>query len=212
MFITFEGVEGSSKTTQAKLLSDWLTSKNITNISTKEPGTIFSKECQQIRHLLLSPDNNLSPRAELLLYLADRAQHVENCIKPALKENKWVICDRYSWSTYAYQGFGRGLINELGDFFKEMLHYSAGNLWPDLTFIMDVPVELGLQRAKKSNDEFKGGDRIENEELEFHQKIREGFISIANKHPNKCIIIDATKSIKELHEEIKIKIDNLITK
>jgi len=203
MFLTFEGVEGSSKTTQAKLLSTWLNSQKIDHILTKEPGTIFSKECQQIRQLLLSPENNLSPRSELLLYLADRAQHVESCIRPALEEDKWVISDRYSWSTYVYQGFGRGLIGDLGGFFREMLNYSAGNLWPDLTFIMDVPVEIGLRRAKSSNTEFSGGDRMELEGLEFHQKLREGFLEVARSRPDKCVLLDATKSIEELHEEVK---------
>ena len=203
MFITFEGVEGSSKTTQAKLLSTWLTSNGIEHLLTKEPGTIFSKECQQIRQLLLSPENNLSPRSELLLYLADRAQHVQNCIKPALDQNKWVISDRYSWSTYVYQGYGRGLIEELGTFFREMLNYASDNLWPNLTFIMDVPVEIGLKRAKGSNIEFAGGDRMELEALEFHQKLRDGFLSVAKSRPDKCILLDAQKSIEELHEEVK---------
>lgn len=208
MFVTFEGVEGSSKTTQAGLLSRWLKDKNIEHILTKEPGTVLSKECQQIRQLLLSPENNLFPRSELLLYLADRAQHVENCVRPALKQGKWVISDRYSWSTYVYQGFGRGLIEELGGFFRGMLDYAAGNLWPDLTFIMDVPVEIGLKRARNSNIEFVGGDRMEREALEFHQKLREGFLEVAKNRPDKCIILDATKSIEELHEEVKQVLHN----
>ena len=202
MFITFEGIDGSSKTTQATLLSNWLNDKNIKHLFTKEPGTIFSKECQQIRQLLLSPENNLSPKTELLLYLADRAQHVESCVKPALKRNEWVISDRYSWSTYVYQGYGRGLITELGDFFKEMLNYAAQDLWPDLTFIMDVPVEIGLKRAKSFNTEFIGGDRIEKEEVQFHEKLRNGFLEIAKKS-EKCVLLDATKTIEELHEEVK---------
>ena len=202
MFITFEGIDGSSKTTQATLLSNWLNDKNIKHLFTKEPGTIFSKECQQIRQLLLSPENNLSPKTELLLYLADRAQHVESCVKPALKKNEWVISDRYSWSTYVYQGYGRGLIAELGDFFKEMLNYAAQDLWPDLTFIMDVPVEIGLKRAKSFNTEFVGGDRIEKEEVQFHEKLRSGFLEIVKKS-EKCVLLDATKTIEELHEEVK---------
>lgn len=210
MFVTFEGVEGSSKTTQAKLLSKWLDNKGVKHVLTKEPGTVLSKECQQIRQLLLSPENNLSPRSELLLYLADRAQHVENCVKPALNNGKWVISDRYSWSTYVYQGFGRGLIEELGSFFKGMLDYAAGNLWPDLTFIMDVPIEIGLKRARVSNIEFVGGDRMERETLEFHQKLRNGFLEVAKSRPDKCVILDATKSIQELHEEVKQVLHNYL--
>lgn len=203
MFVTFEGIEGSSKTTQAGLLSDWLSSKNIDHLLTKEPGTVLSKECQQIRRLLLSPENNLSPRSELLLYLADRAQHVENCIRPALLDGKWVISDRYSWSTYVYQGYGRGLIKDLGEFFRGMLDYAAGNLWPEKTFIMDLPVETGLQRAKSSNEEFEGGDRMEREALEFHQTLRKGFLEVASKYPERCTVLDARKTIEELHEEVK---------
>jgi dTMP kinase len=165
MFVTFEGIEGSSKTTQAGLISKWLNDKGIEHLLTKEPGTVLSKECQQIRQLLLSPENSLSPRSELLLYLADRAQHVNSCIKPAMSQNKWIISDRYSWSTYVYQGFGRGLIKELDGFFCDMLDYAASNIWPDLTFIMDLPVEIGLKRARNSNVEFAGGDRIELETL-----------------------------------------------
>ena len=184
-------------------MSKWLDSQKIEHLLTKEPGAVLSKECQQIRQLLLSPENHLSSRSELLLYLADRAQHVESCIRPALDQNKWVVSDRYSWSTYVYQGFGRGLIEEMGTFFRGMLDYAAGNLWPDLTFIMDVPVEIGLKRARSSNKEFTGGDRMEREAVEFHRKLRSGFLEVAKNRPDKCIVLDATKSIEELHEEVK---------
>jgi len=209
MFLTFEGIEGSSKTTQAQLLSSWLNENGIDHLLTKEPGTVLSKECQQIRKLLLSPENNLSARAELMLYLADRAQHVDNCIRPALEAGKWVVSDRYSWSTYVYQGYGRGLIETLSTFFRGMLDYAAGELWPDLTFIMDCPVEIGLSRAKSSNVEFEGGDRMEREAIEFHQKLRDGFLEVAKNYSYKCIVLDATKSIEELHEEVKAIVRNL---
>jgi dTMP kinase len=210
MFLTFEGIEGSSKTTQAKLLSSWLNNNGINHLLTKEPGTVLSKECQQIRKLLLSPENDLSPRAELMLYLADRAQHVDNCIRPALDAGKWVVSDRYSWSTYVYQGYGRGLIDELSTFFRGMLDYAAGELWPDLTFIMDCPVEVGLSRAKSSNVEFEGGDRMERETLDFHQKLRHGFLEVAKNYSHKCVILDATKSIEELHDEVKKIVEGIL--
>lgn len=203
MFITFEGIEGSSKTTQAGLLSSWLSDNSVENLLTKEPGAVLSKECQQIRQLLLSPENDLSPRSELLLYLADRAQHVDNCIQPAIDANKWVVSDRYSLSTYVYQGYGRGLLNEIGPLFSEMLNYASGNLWPDLTFVMDLPVEIGLSRARSSNTEFEGGDRIERETLEFHQSLRDGFLSAAELNADTCIILNAEKTIEELHIEVK---------
>lgn len=202
MFITFEGIEGSSKTTQAGLISNWLKESGVDHLLTKEPGTVLSKECQQIRKLLLSPDNDLSPRAELLLYLADRAQHVDKCIKPALDSGKWVISDRYSWSTFVYQGFGRNLL-DTESCFRDILSFAAGSLWPDLTFIMDLPVEIGLKRAKSSNIEFKGGDRMEREAIEFHRTLRKGFLDVANKHPKKCVVLNAEKTIEELHEDVK---------
>jgi len=203
LFITFEGIEGGGKTTQAGLMAEWLEEQGVEHLLTKEPGSVLSKECQQIRQLLLSPENQLAPTAELFLYLADRAQHVENCIRPALDNGNWVVSDRYSWSTYVYQGYGRGLINSLDSFFKHMLHFAAGELWPDLTFIMDLPVEIGLQRAKSSNVEFEGGDRMEREAVEFHQSLRDGFLEVSKAHSSKCVVLDANRSIDELHENIK---------
>lgn len=202
MFITFEGIEGSSKTTQAGLLSKWLEESGVPHLLTKEPGTVLSKECQQIRQLLLSPDNDLSYRAELLLYLADRAQHVDKCIKPSLDDGKWVVSDRYSWSTFVYQGFGRDLLKTEKSF-RDLLGFAAGHLWPDLTFIMDLPVEIGLKRARSSNVEFKGGDRMELEAVEFHEKLRKGFLDVATCYPKQCVVLNAEKSIEELHEEVK---------
>lgn len=204
MFIAFEGVEGSGKSTQAKLLSKWLDEQNIGHVLTKEPGSILSKECQQIRKLLLSPENSLDERAEMFLYLADRAQHVGNCIWPALLEGKWVISDRFSFSTYSYQGYGRDqLYIGQSDWFRLALNIAAHNCEPKVSFIMDLPVEIGLERAISSNVEFKGGDRMEQETIEFHQKIRDGFLKIAEDYSHRCVVLDATKSIEELHKEVK---------
>lgn len=206
MFVTFEGIEGSSKTTQAGLLSGWLREKNIDHVLTKEPGTVLSKECQEIRRLLLSPDNDLDARAELFLYLADRAQHVGNCIKPALESGKWVISDRFSFSTLAYQGYGRGhrFIGSCEDqWFNETLSIAAYGQMPTISFIMDLPVEIGLSRARSSNTEFKGGDRMEQEAVEFHETLRKGFLEIAEHFPKVCVVMNAEKSIEELHEEVK---------
>lgn len=209
MFITFEGIEGSSKTTQAGLLSKWLEKNNIKHLLTKEPGSVISKECQQIRHLLLSPEYNISSKSELFLYLADRSQHVQNHIKPTLKKNEWVISDRYWLSTYVYQGYGRKLLeSEDPTFFYEMIMYAADGVLPDITFVMDLPVEIGLKRAKRSNTEFEGGDRMELETISFHKRLRKGFLEMASDEPSKYendgpyIILDARKSIEELHIEV----------
>lgn len=202
MFITFEGIEGSGKTTQAGLLANWLKEENVEHILTKEPGTILSKECQQIRKLLLSPENDLTPRAELFLFLADRAQHVDKCIIPALDSGKVVVSDRYSWTTYVYQGIGRNLIESV-PYFRDMLDFAAGNIWPDITFIMDIPAGAGLERAKRSNTEFEGGDRMEREKLDFHIELRKGFMEVARNYPKKCYVLYAGNSIEEIHKEVK---------
>ena len=198
MFITIEGTEGGGKTTQATLLSKWLNENAVEHLLTKEPGTVISKECQQIRELILSPQNDISPRAEFFLYLADRAQHVEKHIMPTLRAGKWVVSDRYLDSTKVYQGYGRGLnMKEI----TPMIDYASHGVMPDLTFILDIDVSVGLSRAKSSNTEFEGGDRMERERLSFHETLREGFLEIANTH-DRYMILDASKSIDELHQEI----------
>lgn len=205
MFITFEGIEGSSKTTQAGLLSEWLTEIGVDNLLTKEPGSVLSRECQDIRRVLLSPENDLDSRAELFLYLADRAQHIDKCIYPALMKGKCVISDRFSLSTHAYQGYGREH-RFLGqsDWFRQALDIAAYNVKPDMIFLMDLPVEVGLQRAKSSNTEFEGGDRMEREALEFHQTLRDGFLEIVEDYDEgRYVILNAEKSIEELHAEVK---------
>lgn len=199
MFITFEGIEGSSKTTQAGLLSDWLKEQNISHLLTKEPGTIISKECQQIRKLILDPDNDVASRTEFFLYLADRAQHVERVITPAMDNNQWVISDRYLDSTRVYQGVGRGLGIEA---ITPMIEYASHGLMPDLTFIMDLPADVGVQRAKSSNTEFEGGDRMEREHISFHESLRKGFLDLSDTH-DRYYILDATRSIDELHSNVR---------
>lgn len=203
MFITFEGIEGSSKTTQAGLLSKWLAEQHIEHLLTKEPGSVISKECQEIRRLLLSPEFDISPKAELFLYLADRSQHVQNHIRPALKNEQWVVSDRYWLSTYVYQGYGRKLLEQEDPaLFTSMIMYAADGVLPDLTFVMDLPVEVGLERARGSNTEYAGGDRMELEELAFHKRLRKGFLEVAHDDPGTYVILDARKSIEELHIEV----------
>lgn len=209
MFIVFEGIDGSSKSTQSRLLSSWLNKIGINNLLTKEPGSPFSDECKNIRQVLLNPKNDLSSRAELFLYLADRAQHVDKIITPTLIDrNLWVISDRYTFSTYAYQGYGREHIYiGQSDWFKQSLEIACYGVMPHVLFILDLPVEISLQRAKKSNTEFEGGDRLEREKSDFYQRIREGFLkqaeSLKNNDFTECVVLDATKTIEELHEEVK---------
>jgi dTMP kinase len=199
MFITFEGVEGSSKTTQAVLLAEWLKSINVSCVLTKEPGTPMVESCKKIRELILNPATEISPRTEFFLYLADRAEHVEKCIEPALRNGMWVISDRYFDSTRVYQGVGRGLGMQT---ISPMIQYATRDIMPDITFIMDVPVEIGLRRAMSSNKEFAGGDRIERESIDFHNSLREGFLEVSRTH-DRYIVLDARKSIEDLHMEVK---------
>ena len=207
MLITVDGADGVGKSTQAKLLSEWFKSKNISHVLTKEPGGA-TKECQKIRELLLNPENNISPRAEFFLYLADRAEHVEKCIIPALNKKQWVISDRYIDSTKVYQGIGRGL--GIGNI-EEMIKFASFGVEPDLTFIMDADTESVLSRAKKSNVEFKGGDRMERENFDFHNKLRFGFLELAKTH-ERYRVLDATKSIEEIHEQVRQVFKNLLGK
>lgn len=198
MFISIEGIEGAGKSSQAQLLANWLKERGVNLLLTKEPGSIISKECQQIRKLILDPENNISSKAEFFLYLADRAQHVDKCIKPALDSNVWVISDRYVDSTKVYQGIGR----DLGlDQVSPMIEYASDGLMPDIVFILDIDVAKGISRARRSNTEFSGGDRMEREHISFHEKLRQGFLDIALSH-KRYVLLNADKSIEELHYEI----------
>jgi len=186
-FITFEGGEGSGKSTQIRKLSERLTGAKLRNIVTREPGG--SPGAEIMRHLVLSGMGKLlGPDAETLLFAAARDDHVRTVIRPALNQGIWVLCDRFSDSTRAYQGrvgnVAPGLLNA-------MQRVTIGDLKPDLTIILDVPVELGLKRAaaRRGNG---APDRFEAEDLKFHQDLREAFRQIAAEDPQRCVLIDAS--------------------
>ena len=200
IFITFEGPEGSGKTTQIDLLEGHLKSLGISVVKTREPGG--SELAEKIRELLLDPKNKkMSAAAELLLYLASRAQHVKDKIKPALESGKAVICDRFSDSTMAYQGYARGISKQL---IKSMNDFAASGLKPDLTFYMDIDVGLGLKRACKRSG---SKDRLELEKSSFHNKVRKGYISIAKREPNRIKIICGTQTIEKISEQVFLYAD-----
>jgi len=205
MFITFEGVEGSGKSTQAKLLYTWLLKKDIDCILTKEPGGTSIGE--KIREILLSSKNKgMKPRTELFLYGADRVQHVEDVIKPAIKDKKIVICDRFADSTVAYQMYARGLWDWI---VGSVQHLASGNLKPDITFLLDLPVEVGLKRAWdriNSEDGKKDESRIEEETLQFHEKVRNGYLAIAKKEPERFYVLDAQLPPGKIHTDIITKL------
>lgn len=198
MFITFEGIEGCGKSTQAKRLVNRLTGLAIPLISTLEPGG--TRIGQHIRRILLdSLNQDLSPLSELLLYAADRAQHIKDVIKPALEQGKWVICDRYSDATTVYQGHARGQDIKL----IRMLNEKAScGIRPDMTFLLDCPVEVGLGRALRRNRNLPedGQDRFEMETKRFHHAVREGYLSIAREHSERFVVVDGTLGEDELEE------------
>lgn len=190
-FLVFEGIEGSGKTLQLKLLANHLKKRGVEPLVTREPGG--TRLGEGIRRLLLK-DGDPSPQSELFLYLADRAQHVKEVIHPALKEGRIVLCDRYYPSTLAYQGYARGL--DL-DFLEEANSVATGGLKPHMVVLLDLPVEVALKRIRK-----RALDRIEQEALDFHERVREGFLAQAQKEPGLFHIIDGTKRPEEVFREI----------
>jgi dTMP kinase len=200
LFITFEGIEGCGKTTQVKRLVKRLNRFDIPLITTLEPGgTNIGKH---IRGILLDSNNrDLSPLTELLLYAADRAQHVEEVIKHALDQGKWVICDRFFDATVAYQGSARGLDMELIKVLNEKV---TQGVKPDLTFLLDCPEEVGLGRAitRNKTQSQKGQDRFEREKLDFHRAVRKGYLELARKNHKRFAVIDATLAEDDVEKKI----------
>ena len=204
MFITFEGIEGCGKTTQVERLEKLLSDHDIPVLFTLEPGGTGIGT--NIRRILLDTENKkIVPLAELLLYEADRAQHIEEMIKPALNEGKWVVCDRFFDATVAYQGSARGQDMKLIRFLNEKV---TQGIRPDLTFLLDCPVHMGLKRALMRNLSVHndGQDRFEKEKEQFHHKVREGYLALARQNKKRFKVIDATRSV----EEVEVDISNLM--
>lgn len=192
-FITFEGIEGCGKSTQIKLLCDYLERKGIPFLSTREPGGTTIAEA--IRRVILDPATpEMLPETELLLYSASRAQHTGELILPALAKGKMVISDRYYDSTYAYQGAARKLNT---DFIDVLTRFATFGLQPHLTILLDLPAEMGLARIRE-----RSLDRLEQEALSFHQKVREQFLVIAKKQQYRYLVLDASKAPEELHRAV----------
>ncbi len=200
MFVTFEGIEGCGKTTQIKRFADTLKRQGIPLVTTFEPGG--TRIGNDIRRILLDTRNeDLTPLTELILYAADRAQHIEEVIKPALDRGEWVICDRFVDATLAYQGAARSQDMRLIQILNEE---STRGISPDMTFLLDCPVEMGLERAMKRNEALshQGQDRFEKETLDFHSKVRKGYLDLANEHTERFVIIDASLSMDAMEKEI----------
>ena len=203
--ITFEGGEGSGKTTLLETLYQHLLSLGFSVLKTRAPGA--TEIGQKIRDLVLHQKVVLSKQAELFLFLADRAQHVEEILLPALKKNTIILCDRFNDSTVAYQGAARGC--DL-TFIEKLCLFATGGLAPDLTLYLDVSPKIGLERAFSAiiKDGKEGYDRVEQEKLDFHEKVRAAYLNIAKQHGERVFVVDGSKSKQEVFQ---IALDKIIT-
>ena len=191
LFITFEGADGCGKTTQIELLDKYLKNKGYNTLLTREPGA--KGLGIQLREILLHYDGEVSSKCESFLFLADRAQHVDCIVKPAIKEGKIVLCDRHTDSTVAYQGYGRGLdINEI----KHLNNIATSSLKPDLTILLDVDIETSMKRVGKDKD------RMESSGKDFFNRVREGFLKIAELEPDRVKLISSSDTIENIHNRI----------
>jgi len=201
MFITLEGIEGAGKTTQLPHIRDFLAGRGKACIVTREPGA--TRAGRKIRSILLDPESRgLSPRAELLLYLADRADHVEKVIHPALAAGRTVVCDRYVDATIAYQGYARGLGVEIIETLHRLL---CDDLKPDLTLLFDLPAEVSLRRAVtalENGDRPAGEGRFEAEARQFHEKVRAGYLELARREPARYRVIDAAREPEQVTRSV----------
>ena len=189
-FITLEGVDGGGKTTQARLLADWLEAAGHCVVLTRQPGGTPIGE--QLRELVLSPQNHITPEAELFLYLADRAVHVAEVVAPALARGCVVVCERYTDSTLAYQGYGRGLDLEL---LRRLNELATGGVTPDLTLVLDLP-------AAEARLDVSRLDRLESAGDSFRERVTEGFRELARGEPERVKLVDGRRSIPEVQAEI----------
>ena len=201
VFITFEGSEGGGKTTQVSLLAEALRARGHDVVETREPGG--TSIGQTLRQLLLrphsgSPTDTLAPPAELLLMLADRAQHIHEVILPSLQAGYIVLCDRYADSTTAYQGYGRGF--DLAEV-AQLNAFVCGACRPHLTFVLDLPVAVGMERAQERRGT-AAVDQFEAASVSFHERVREGFLAIVRAEPERICLIDATQDIEAVHTAV----------
>ena len=201
-FITFEGGEGAGKSTHVRLLAEALRAAGLAVVETREPGG--SPGAEEIRALLVHGEvARWDAMTEALLHFAARRDHVTRIIRPALGRGDWVLCDRFADSTMAYQGYGHRLGREAID---ELYALTLGDLAPDLTIILDLPVEVGLGRAGSRQD--SGGTRYERMDSAFHERLRTGFLAIAERDPGRCLVIDANRPIEAVQQAIREAVAN----
>lgn len=193
LFITVEGTEGVGKTSNINFIADFLRTSNIHVVETREPGG--TKLGESIRSMLLDPKNKMADDTELLLMFAARAQHLTEVIEPALANDSWVVCDRFTDATYAYQGGGRGLPMEK---IASLETWVQGERKPDLTILLDIDVQTGLKRASDRSTP----DRFEQEQVEFFERVRQCYLSRAQAEPDRFIVIDTTQSLDKVQDDI----------
>ncbi len=199
-FITIEGTEGVGKTTNIEFIQHWLNRRGVEFVSTREPGG--TPLAEEVRELLLTPrEEKIGDSTELLLMFAGRAQHLDQVILPALDSGTSVLCDRFTDASYAYQGFGREMDCSL---ITELEQIVQGDLRPDLTLILDISVEIGLKRASERS----APDRFEQEQIEFFDRVRQGYLKIAEENPKRCAVIDASQSLDEVQASIEVVLEN----
>ena len=199
-FITFEGIEGSDKSTVAARVSEALERAGIERLLTREPGG--TKLSEEIREMLLDTSRGpIGARTELLLYIASRAQLVEQVIRPALAREVTVLCDRFMDASVAYQGWARGLGEELVDGLNA---FAVGECVPDRTFLLDLPVDTGFSRGpeRRESDGLRMKDRLEREDRSFHERVREGYLRLADRHPDRIVVVDATAPLQTVLDDI----------
>jgi dTMP kinase len=195
LFISVEGIEGVGKSTAIEYIREWFNQAGIDHILTREPGG--TPLAEDIRQLLLSPgEETVEQSTELLLMFASRAQNVHRVILPALQSGRWVLADRFTDASIAYQGAGRGISLELIDQLADFVH---ARITPDLTLLLDAPVEVGMQRIAEKNDVL---DRIELEQHEFFDRVRQQYLDLAKEHAARYRVIDASCSLQDVHEQI----------
>ena len=199
-FITLEGIEGSGKSTSLDTISKILHTLDIEFIITKEPGG--GPLGKDLRKILLDKKTSISPEVELLLMMADRKNHIDNIVEPSLEKGVWVISDRYLDSSYAYQGGGRQIDTSKIDLLTELLKLPI----PDLTILFDLSPEIALQRAKNRSEL----DRFESEPIDFHQRIREAYLNLANDNMERYVVIDASKDIQNVKDQVQKKVNQFI--
>lgn len=203
-FITVEGIEGTGKSTNIDFLTGLIEKRGFEVLRTREPGG--TPMAEQIRQLLLDHDQeNLPAIAELLLFFASRSLHLSNTIIPSLQQGKWVVCDRFTDASRAYQGSGRGL--DL-DRIERLAEWVQEGVEPDMTLLLDAPAEIGMERAAARGN----GDRMDNEELAFYQRVRAGYLTLADMHPERFAVVDASRPLADVQVSIEAELESVFSK